>query len=1060
MRQLSRVRMTSACAALIAGASLLGAALPALSQTEGGLQEVTVTATRRGNTNIQETPVAVTAVDAAAIETIVPRDVSDVAAIVPNFSAARITAFNAASFAMRGAGQTDIIVYLEPPVAVIVDDFVMPSVQTQLLDTFDMESVEVLRGPQGTLFGKNTTGGVVVVRTKKPDLFEGGGEIVFGAGSFDRRQAQGAFNLPLVEGKFALRVVGSYVQTDGYYRNGASYGPTVAALPEFVGFSGQANGQRAGGQDVTNGRIKALWQVTDNFSALLQLEALRDRSGAVPSVNDTPAEPGCIPFGDPTAGGCNFVWNSLGFTRDPGDPLDVAATSNRNDAGLLMGRGQRINVDGAYLSLDWNLANNWTVNSVTGYREQKSRLPNTYTGDVPVLPNVLGGGTEVYSLFDAARNDDRETFQQELRLTRSTESSSWVFGGFYQTDKTTFCVLQVLGFLDMLGLGDAFFGDPNFFNNNPQVLCNQQKSDVFAGFADATFNITDRFTLAAGARWTNEEKRWTGRNQVFYQALGGGFDPALNVNTVGAELAAADFTRFSTGVVSDKKSWSEPTWRLTGSYKFTDDVFGYLTLSRGFKSGGYNDQTGTSGNAIDTTGPLAFGRYDPEFANSIDLGLKTELLNNRLRLNTALFYVKYSDSQRALVATVQNSLGQTFQETRFFNAADVEVKGVELEATALLTDRFQIGLSAGYQDGKYKKFQADTNGDGTVDVDFTGQPLTRTPEFSGSLSATYEHPVGNRAKMRWSALFYHEDENPFILSDLGSAFNGNLDAKDLLSANVTLSGADDNWWLRLYGKNLTDERYRVAVQPVANLWTHAQFGEPRSFGVEFGLKFHGGEAPRAVAPPPPPPPAPVDSDGDGVTDDMDKCPGTPAGARVDASGCELDSDGDGVVDSQDQCPGTPAGAKVDARGCEVDSDGDGVVDSKDKCPDTPKGDRVDEDGCSFKEEIRLPGVVFETNSAELSAGSESVLDRAVATLKRYPELEVEVAGHTDSVGSAGYNKTLSQRRAETVMGYLKAHGVSNSLSARGYGEAQPIASNATDEGRQTNRRVVLRIVGE
>ncbi len=205
-------------------------------------------------------------------------------------------------------------------------------------------------------------------------------------------------------------------------------------------------------------------------------------------------------------------------------------------------------------------------------------------------------------------------------------------------------------------------------------------------------------------------------------------------------------------------------------------------------------------------------------------------------------------------------------------------------------------------------------------------------------------------------------------------------------------------------------------------------------------------------------PLPQDDDGDGVTNDIDKCPGTPAGARVDANGCELDSDGDGVVDSRDQCPNTPAGAKVDERGCELDSDGDGVLDSQDKCPDTPKGDRVDAQGCSFKEEIKLPGVVFETNKAELLPESLPVLEGAISTLKRYPDLKVEVAGHTDSRGSDAYNLDLSTRRAATVLKYLQDGGVANSMTSRGYGERQPVASNSTDEGRQSNRRVVLRVL--
>lgn len=201
-----------------------------------------------------------------------------------------------------------------------------------------------------------------------------------------------------------------------------------------------------------------------------------------------------------------------------------------------------------------------------------------------------------------------------------------------------------------------------------------------------------------------------------------------------------------------------------------------------------------------------------------------------------------------------------------------------------------------------------------------------------------------------------------------------------------------------------------------------------------------------------------DSDGDGVLDDADKCPDTPAGTKVDAVGCELDSDGDGVGDGKDQCPNTPAGAKVDANGCELDSDGDGVVDSKDQCPDTPKGDRVDMFGCSFKKEIKLPGVEFDTAKADLRPESYPILDGAAEVLKRYPELKIEVAGHTDAQGSDAYNLDLSKRRAATVMKYLQDKGVSNAVTSRGYGERQPVASNKTAEGMQQNRRVVLRVL--
>jgi len=203
----------------------------------------------------------------------------------------------------------------------------------------------------------------------------------------------------------------------------------------------------------------------------------------------------------------------------------------------------------------------------------------------------------------------------------------------------------------------------------------------------------------------------------------------------------------------------------------------------------------------------------------------------------------------------------------------------------------------------------------------------------------------------------------------------------------------------------------------------------------------------------------LDSDNDGVVDSIDECPDTTPGADVDARGCERDSDGDGVADSRDQCPGTPAGAPVDEAGCEIDSDADGVVDRLDECPNTASGVPVDVRGCEITDVIRLPGVNFETNSDRLRPGAEDVLDEAAETLKRNPQLEVEVAGHTDSQGAAAYNQGLSERRARTVMDYLVGRGVDeDTLSFRGYGESRPIADNATAAGRAENRRVELRIL--
>ncbi|MBK8162757.1 MAG: OmpA family protein [Gammaproteobacteria bacterium] len=202
----------------------------------------------------------------------------------------------------------------------------------------------------------------------------------------------------------------------------------------------------------------------------------------------------------------------------------------------------------------------------------------------------------------------------------------------------------------------------------------------------------------------------------------------------------------------------------------------------------------------------------------------------------------------------------------------------------------------------------------------------------------------------------------------------------------------------------------------------------------------------------------MDSDNDGVLDASDACPDSPAGARVDARGCEPDSDGDGVTDGADRCPGTAAGIAVDAQGCEKDSDGDGVTDSADRCPDSAAGVKVDIHGCEIKAVIELPGVNFETGSARLLPESTAILDEAAATLRKHPEIRAEVAGHTDSSGSRAFNVKLSQQRAESVMNYLVGQGVAaGSLTAQGYGPDRPVADNATAAGRAANRRVELKI---
>ncbi len=226
---------------------------------------------------------------------------------------------------------------------------------------------------------------------------------------------------------------------------------------------------------------------------------------------------------------------------------------------------------------------------------------------------------------------------------------------------------------------------------------------------------------------------------------------------------------------------------------------------------------------------------------------------------------------------------------------------------------------------------------------------------------------------------------------------------------------------------------------------------------------------------------PVDSDGDGVYDDVDQCPNTPRGVRVDNEGCPLDSDGDGVYDHMDQCPNTPRGVRVDNEGCPLDSDGDGVYDHMDQCPNTPRGVRVDNEGCPldsdgdgvYNDMDQCPGtpegvsvnevgcwvlqdVYFDTNKCDIKPQFYPALNEVVDVLNKDADLKIEIQGHTDNTGPQKYNQTLSEKRARAVMEYIRDKGIDEGrLSAVGYGPDRPMSDNSTPEGRALNRRTQI-----
>ncbi len=761
------------------------------------LDEIVVTATRRAETDQQVTPVAVSAVSPEEFDRLFAQDVGEIATFVPGFSAATVTGFNAASFAMRGAAETDIIVYFDPKVGVLVDDFVVPHVQTQLLEPYDIEAIEVLRGPQGTLFGKNTTSGAVVIRTKRPELNESSIDASLQAASFGDVKARVAFNAPLGD-QLAFRFAGIYQQSDGYYENGKVDTPTDAfgaALGDAAAADGTTvagDGRDLGGKDIFSARAKLLFQPNDRLSLMGQLEFIQDRSDPVPVVNDTPA----------AAGQLATLFGFPGVTS--GDPIEQAGIHRSSIVNL--DGNQEVDVFGAYLNLEYELENH-TIYGLVGSRTQESRLPNEYLG------------TAYESFFGATRDDDRDTFQLEARIASDFDSNiNYVAGVFYQTNDVEFCVLQQLGLTE-------FFGSavPGVLDNaNPLLLCNRQDATALAVFGDLNFDITDQFTIGIGARYTDEEKDYIARAGLPTVAIfpNGQFNEPLD---------GQDFSLAAGSVERDRQSWQEPTYRLTASYTFNDDVFGYFTYSRGFKSGGYNDQAGSGGFA---NFPLS--SYEPEFADSFEVGIKSDLLDDRVRLNATIFTVNYEDFQRSTVVSVP---GTAFQETRTFNAADVDATGLELELWAALTDNLTLRANLGTLDTEYNEFFLDRNLDGTLE-DFSGRDVVRSPDITGGVDLTYLQELAGGSNLSYNLNFNYEDENVYYYNDdLGSEFDTILEERTILNASVRWNSADGRYYASVFGKNLSDDRYKTASQAVGVLWTFSNYGPPRAYGVEFGVRL-------------------------------------------------------------------------------------------------------------------------------------------------------------------------------------------------------------------------------
>jgi len=827
-----------------------GAAAPA----GGGLEEIIVTGTKR-ELEQQDVPIAISAISENQLSRVPMNDVRALGQLAPGLVLSNPAGFNATGGGMRGTGTNIILVTQDAPVSFLVDEFVLSHVTSQFVTLFDTQQIEVYRGPQGTLFGKNTTGGVISITTKKPKLDEYSAEIEAGYGQYDSGagsyDVKAALNIPLGD-TLAFRLAAIYDASDGYYTDDKSTSTFPQNVPFWSGFFGipagtpipseidtttTGTGGHLGGKDVLAAKGKLLWQPNDWYEAYLIGEVVRDRSDSPPGVNES-VDTDLLP--------------ALGFpgikSAGQSDPFSTLITHN----GVIhMDEGHKVDSTGVYLTQSFKLSAG-EIKSITGYREETQRLPSTYTGE------------SFLTLFDSTRNTERFTFQQELRFASDFDGPfNFVAGGNYFKDAFNFRAFFSVGLTSLVpsclplpftpnGLMDpACIRADGRVNLDTRALFDyqmqftEQDREEYAGFWDGTLDLGDKWQLTAGVRYSNDDKsfirgvdgggqcnQYTEPQDVRTGANGECIDVRSQyISRAGIEPRQWDGRSVPLPIenfgvyVNTSNSWSETTWRTVLDFKPIEDQMIYLSYATGFLSGGFSETCAT----------VSRCSYDPETNDNLELGYKADLLDKTLRLNAAVYQTKYKDLQRAVIANYISSDGTAQQETVTVNTGSTKATGVDVDTEWVPGKNWRVNASVNWLDHKYESgvlpnLRIGAGGD--VPLEQFDVPFS--PEWKALLSVDYDFKLANGYGVTLSGAANYQSEAE---TDVFNGPNTQMESRTLFDASVTYHDPNDRWWIRLWGANLSDETYRIAALPVAGLWNFTNYGPPRQYGITIHTKF-------------------------------------------------------------------------------------------------------------------------------------------------------------------------------------------------------------------------------
>jgi iron complex outermembrane receptor protein len=805
-------------------------AFPAVAQdSDSGLvlEEVIVTAQKR-EASLMDTGIAITAFSSEKLHEFGIKNLDDLSANTPGLSISsseRIT--------IRGVGIDSLALGIDPAVATYMDGYYLRGIGPYTVNNFfDVERIEVLRGPQGTLYGRNTAGGAINIVSKKPhDEFEG--EVNLEVGNEGYLVAQGMLNIPLGE-KFAWRLAASQVNRDGLQKN--DVGPDVDELDDLT-------------VDTT---LRANW--TDWWQTDLRVLGYRrdgrpsSRYQLSPYETETRVFAGAVTINptwgwdQPNPAVLDESRTSQDFANTQDEDYDSVILTNVFKAGsidikLISGWGDFLRSWSG--DVDWSSNPNSSV--VNNYVSDTEQM----TQELQFISNFDGKANFVAGLYYFESDEnlyyDFQNATDPIYSTPLNWDTEFVTLGLASpTFGPRFPIATLPGALMsefVLGFGlPDFEGDPR---NRVFWFDTYLETTSYAGYGQLDYEFTDQFRMTFGARYSVDDKKGF---ETVYQMLplyevylpiaigdvtGDGV-PDYGVIESETHKAVGNSIAYPVGagdIAGDDMDWDNLSGLIRAEYTLNNGGFLYGSISTGYRSGGFN--LGTLDPGVDS--------FDEETMTSYEIGYKGSLADDSLLLELAAYYYDYSDLQ-----VVQSFLDPETgaSGTEFTNAASADVKGVEAQFTWLVSDKFRLSGSYAYNNAKYTDFI--TIDKSTLEqpiVDLSGNYLNRAPKNKLNFQASYWIPLESNGGLTFSGFYTWVDE---MYTDPNNSENGMLDSWGRFDALATWTSASDSFAVTAFIQNISDERHATDASggTIADGFLRAEYlTSPRMYGLRFNYRF-------------------------------------------------------------------------------------------------------------------------------------------------------------------------------------------------------------------------------